>query len=60
MTMKTMIDWAACKSMYVSPLAEEIIVSFEGDLLQGTLNFSRTTQGGAGADPRYHEMEGEF
>lgn len=46
--------------MYVSPLAEEIIVSFEEDLLQGTLNFSRTTQGGAGADPRYHEMEGEF
>lgn len=60
MTMRTAIDWAACKSMYVSPLAEEIIVSFEGDLLQGTLNFSRTTQGGAGADPGYHEMEGEF
>ena len=46
--------------MYVSPMAEEIVVSFEEDLLQGTLPFSRTTQGGAGADPEYHEIEGEF
>ena len=46
--------------MYVSPLAEEIFASFEEDLLQGTLPFSRTTQGGAGADPEYHEIEGEF
>ena len=60
MTMKTMIDWAACKSMYVSPMAEEIVVSFEDGLLQGTLRFSRTTQGGAGADPEYHEIEGGF
>lgn len=46
--------------MYVSPMAEEIVISFEEDLLQGSLKFSRTTQGGAGADPEYHEIEGEF
>lgn len=59
MTMKTAIDWAAYRSMYVSPLAEEIIVSFEGDLLQGSLKFS-TTSGAAGADPEFNEIEGEF
>lgn len=59
MTMKTAIDWAAYRSMYVSPLAEEIIVSFEEDLLQGSLKFS-TTSGAAGADPEFNEIEGEF
>lgn len=59
MTMKTMIDWAACKSMYVSPMAEEIFASFEEDLLQGSLKFS-TTSGAAGADPEFNEIEGEF
>ena len=59
MTMKTMIDWAAFKSMYVSPMAEEIVVSFEDGLLQGSLKFS-TTSGAAGADPEFNEIEGEF
>lgn len=57
MTMKTF--GAGRKSLYASPFAEEIVVSFEEDLLQGSLKFS-TTSGAAGADPEFNEIEGEF
>jgi hypothetical protein len=59
MTMTSITTRVARKEQYTSPLTEEIVISFEECLLQGSLKFS-TTSGTAGADPEYHEIEGEF
>ena len=59
MTMTSITTRVVRKELYTSPFTEEIVVSFEEDLLQGSLKFG-TTSGAAGADPEYHEIEGEF